>query len=411
VIGSFKQASQVLAKLAELPVDEKQVERLTRAIGTERVDERVLDVAEFQELPLSEKFTVPKGVTPPDLAVAMVDGGRMQILDRCHTETAPTSEASAEAAPAAGAEDWEEATEVKGHWREDKVGLLLSMQSAVSEVDPCPQIPESFIDPLRIPRLIRELKKNVKETEDAAGDTDEPETVEQVLAEEACYEAPEVAERHVVASRCPWPHFGPVLATAAWHLGFQGASRKAFVGDGSKNNWIVQRRFFASFVPILDFIHALTYVFAGAMAGRKFTDGWPIYQHWITWLWQGKVADVITALAERQAELGKPTKEESETSPRKLVDKALHYLRNHQDKMRYHEYRQAGLPITSSHMESMVKQVNQRVKGTEKFWSEDGGEAILQLRADHLSDDQPMASFWKRRQDNATGQHTRRKAS
>jgi len=216
-----------------------------------------------------------------------------------------------------------------------------------------------------------------------------------------------VAKRHVVASRCPWPSFGPVLATAAWRLGFQGAARKAFVGDGSKINWIVQRRFFASFVPILDFIH----VFAGAMAGRKFTDGWPLYQHWITWLWQGNVAKVITALAERQAELGKPTKEESETSPRRLVDKALHYLRNHQDKMRYNEYRQAGLPITSSHMESMVKQVNQRVKGTEKFWSEDGGEAILQLRADHLSDDQPMAGFWKRRQDNATGQHSGRKAS
>jgi hypothetical protein len=143
---------------------------------------------------------------------------------------------------------------------------------------------------------------------------------------------------------------------------------------------------------------------------RKFAHGWPIYTQWITWVWQGQVGQVIAALANRQAELGKPAKDDAETSPHKVVDKALQYLRNHQDKMRYDQYRQAGLPITSSHMESMVKQINQRVKGTEKFWSEDGGEAILQLRADHLSEDEPLREFWKRRQANATGQRKYRKA-
>ena len=47
--------------------------------------------------------------------------------------------------------------------------------------------------------------------------------------------------------------------------------------------------------------------------------------------------------------------------------------------MRYDAYRKQGLPLTSSLMESVVKQVNQRVKGTEKFWSEEGAEAILQV--------------------------------
>ena len=45
----------------------------------------------------------------------------------------------------------------------------------------------------------------------------------------------------------------------------------------------------------------------------------------------------------------------------------LRYLKNHQDQMRYDEYRRQGLPITSSHVESTVKQFNRRVKGTEKF--------------------------------------------
>lgn len=40
--------------------------------------------------------------------------------------------------------------------------------------------------------------------------------------------------------------------------------------------------------------------------------------------------------------------------------------------MNYVEYRGLGLPITSSLMESTVKQIGRRVKGTEKFWSEAG---------------------------------------
>jgi hypothetical protein len=405
---SYGQASELLQKLAGLEVGEKQVERVTRAIGEERVAQRNVTAQIFQELPLTDKFALPAKVPAPDLAVVMVDGGRIQILDRLESAEAATP--ALEAAAAKDSEDWqEESRDAKGHWREDKVGLLMTMQSEASPNDPCPEIPESFIDTLRIPRLVRELKKNVKETEEAAGDSAEPAIVDQVLAEENKYEPPKVAERRVVASRCVWPSFAVLLAQAAWQWGFQGASRKAFVADGSQNNWTMHRRFFASFVAVLDFIHALSYVFAAAIAGRKFSEGWPIYRQWITWVWQGQAAQVIAALEERQTELGKPAQDEADTSPRKMVDKSLTYLRNHQGKMRYDEYRKAGMPITSSHMESMVKQINLRVKGTEKFWSEEGGEAILQLRADHLSDHHPLAEFWRRRQIDATGQRQHRR--
>ena len=162
-------------------------------------------------------------------------------------------------------------------------------------------------------------------------------------------------------------------------------------------------------MPILDFIHALSYVFAAARAGRRFAAGWAAYEQWLGWVWQGQVARVIAALEGRQGELGLPAKAEAETSPRQVLARALRYLRNHQDKMRYDEYRRQGLPITSSLMESVVKQVNQRVKGTEKFWSEGGGEAVLQLRADHLSDGEPLQAFWQRQQAQATGQRRYRR--
>lgn len=78
--------------------------------------------------------------------------------------------------------------------------------------------------------------------------------------------------------------------------------------------------------------------------------------------------------------------------------------------MRYDVYRCAGLPLTSCHVESMVKRFNRRVKGTEKFWSAEGAESILQLRADYLSDDEPLREFWERRQAEATGRRNFRRA-
>ena len=71
--------------------------------------------------------------------------------------------------------------------------------------------------------------------------------------------------------------------------------------------------------------------------------------------------------------------------------------------MRYDEYRRQGLPITSCHIESTIKQINRRVKGSEKFWSS-GAEALLQLAADHLSETTPLTPFWQDRESQANGQ-------
>jgi len=85
-----------------------------------------------------------------------------------------------------------------------------------------------------------------------------------------------------------------------------------------------------------------------------------------------------------------------DTAPRRTVAEALRYLTNQQSRMNYAEYRRQGLPITSSHIESTVKQINRRVKGSEKFWDH-RAEPLLQLAADHLSDDQPLRPVWRQR--------------
>ena len=56
--------------------------------------------------------------------------------------------------------------------------------------------------------------------------------------------------------------------------------------------------------------------------------------------------------------------------------------------MDYPRYRKQGLPVTTAWMESLVKEINYRVKGTEMYWNNpSGAEAILQVRAAALSED------------------------
>jgi hypothetical protein len=439
---SFQQASELLDQIGGLDVDPKQVERLTRAVGEERLAERDTATAAWRDLPVTQKFGLPRGVAAPDLAVVMCDGGRLQLLDRNvaspraepiarppqaeppgpgsepSVTPSPTPTATTSSSGAQDAEAFDEEVVKRGHWREDKLGLLLTMQSEPHATDPCPTLPDCFLDEARIGELVRQLGPCARRAEDTepgafavASASDAQEADRDAEACVVVYEPPTVATRQVVGSCRPWKSFAPILAAAAWSLGLMDAARKAFVGDGAANNWRLHKKFFSSFVAVLDFIHALSYVYAAAMAGRRQAEGWAAYRRWIAWVWEGRVAVVIEELAARQAELGRPEEGEAETSPRQVVSKALGYLGNHQEKMRYAEYRRAGLPITSSLMESAVKQMNQRVKGTEKFWSSSGGEAMVQLRADQLSDGDVLEGFWQRRQAAATGQrHYRRRA-
>jgi hypothetical protein len=403
--GSFARGSADLLDYLHLDVDVKQVERVTERIGRERSSQRDDEVSRYMSLPLVERKDKPTGVAVPAVAVVSVDGGRLQIRRGRPTRVPVAGTLVAE--DALPPDEKHRGT----HWREGKIGLLMRMISAAQERDPCPEVLAAFVDPTRIAQLVRELKtkKSAQAAlgEDAASETADPEQAEQVLreAQSVAWQPPEVDEKYLTATRRPWAAFGPMVATLAWQQGFYQASRRAFVGDGSDNVWGVWRNHFSSFVPILDIIHAISYVFAAALAGRSFATGWPCYVRWIGWVWTGDVEKVIAELAQRQAELGAPEATDGETQPRVVVSTALGYLQNHKEKMRYADYRRQGLPITSSYVESAVKQFNQRVKGTEKFWTEEGAEALLQLRADYLSPPNVLDDFWQARQNNATGQN------
>lgn len=128
-------------------------------------------------------------------------------------------------------------------------------------------------------------------------------------------------------------------------------------------------------------------------------------------IWQGEVRRVIAALAGHQERLGTPPPDTEANDPRCRVARAVTYYTNNQSRMNYPDYRRQGLPITSSHIESTIKQVNARIKGTEKFWERTSGDAVLQLRADTLSDSRPLQAFWNRWQARQNGVNCYRTAA
>jgi len=403
-LPSFRSAQESIAETLEIELTVKRVERLAERIGEARVYERDIDTRRWEELPLMRKLAAPPGVKPPQVACVSCDGGRMQ---RCDLPE-----------------------DAKSHWCETKAGILLELEASSHAEDPCPELPETFRDLAKMDKLTREIHLTAAkaapqgqvfaaaDAEPAENQNPPPDPLaeageEEEEEEEIVFEPPAVEARDVLATLADSRRFGKQLAARAWSLGFAAAAKKAFVADGGSANWGIWKRHFKhlSFVPILDFIHALTYVYAAAMAGRAQAEGAPIYLRWITWVWQGEVSRVIAEVAARAAELGTPPAEAGETDPRQIVATTLTYLVNQQLRMKYPDYRQAGLPVTSSHIESTVKQINGRVKGSEKFWGIEGGEALLQLRADQLSDTPPLSLYWVRRSRNATGTRTYTKAA
>ena len=359
------------------------IERLVHRIGRERIDDRNAAVAAHQKLPLMRRDDVADHERPcPAVAMVSVDGGRLQVRG---TPTEPGQQT---------------------HWRESKTAVLETYLGQDNDADPDPDVPRCFHDLKRAVKIARGLGHPLaKGLESAARAADEPvkKPAPKRPARKPRPGRPRRLVRSVVASRASSEAFGPMVHQAAWERNFFGARRRAFLGDGLPANWTIHRQHFSTFRPVLDFVHALSYILAAAFAGRPQAEGEPIYRRWLQAAWSGQVTAILPELEARSEELGTPPPEASESDPRQLVLEALRYLRNNAERMRYDEYRRDGLPIMTSAVESAIKMINRRVKGTEKFWSEPGAEAILQLRADSLSETEVLRRFWSAREAQAGG--------
>jgi hypothetical protein len=376
-MGSFPQASDALKELAGIEVSPKQIRRMTEQVGQDRLEERQQQVAEFRAKPLMQRLKSPSGVESPELGVVMMDGGRYQRRDHF------------------GEDDYE-----GSHWKEDKVGLVLHMQSQVHDSDPHPEFPK-WLASADVVREIASLGAIDAENSTLSDNgTPSGEPADELSGWDQL--TPELLSREVIASSECGEDFGHHLEFAAWQQGVVDAPRMAFVADGASVNWTIHQKHFSQMTGILDLMHALSYAWKAAKA----LNDSAAYERYATWIWQGQVRQVIKELQSRQPSADETSTADLQAEP---IARAITYFTNHRHRMNYPEYRKQGLPLTSSHMESTIKLINIRMKGSEKFFRQDTGETLLQLRADSLSESQPLDTFWPRWLSRQNGANSYRK--
>jgi hypothetical protein len=370
-------AAAYALNLAGIDICSRHVQRIAGEIGRELQEQRDNKTIQHRRRELPARVAAV-----PEVVAVEVDGGRLRTREE-------------NGGP--GVHGFQN--------KEDKIACLVSLKSAVHETDPQPQPPESFLQPRRVQRLVQQMQGMSAEQHREEAEQEDASTLAQPEAEPA--EHPPSPRRHVrtcVASMADCHAFGPMVAAEAQERAFYRAKRRAFLGDGAAYNWGIQRIHFADFEPITDFLHVLCYVYKAAWGvGVNDEQRWAIYVKWLTACWEGRVKVVIEELRYWQDVVGEPPQGEElpAKDPRRLVAEALSFLWNNQERMDYPRYRQQGLPITSSLVESLVGEFNARVKSRQMYWNRPGGaEAILQLRAAVLSEDDRLERHFAQRPGN-----------
>lgn len=361
---AYKLAAETLRETAEIQMTARHLRNLAVQIGGELQATRDTKTKAYFEQPLPSAATVPN--TPIALACVSVDGGRVQT----RLDGGPN-----------GVQ--------QPHWRETKNAVLMRMTGVQFEEDPHPELPDCFRDR----KYMKKLLSGVEDEDVNSSDTEKSDLKSW---------RPERLFRTCLSSLCDSASFGRMMEAEADSRGFFAAAKSAFVGDGLQYNWTIQKRHFPGFTPILDLAHALERAYEAARAVQADSDAaWACYVNWATACWKGRVEDMLEEMRQHQESLGRPPKDGDEKDPRKVLAEAITYFENNASRMDYPRYRKEGLPLTSANMESFVKEMNYRVKGTEKFWSDGpSAEAILQLRAAKLSDDERLKRHMRSRPGN-----------
>jgi hypothetical protein len=374
---SFAAAAESLADEAEVEISGRQAGRIAHEVGAQLRQDRDRRVEEFQN-----QQATPEAPVVPRLVVVAVDGGRLNTR-------------SEEPGQGPGVHD--------PAWREDKVANLLTMSTQSHDHDPHPELPRCFTHKTAVVELVQGIAGQgalADVIESGADESPASPVFEPVAAEPRPRWPPEPLVRTCQATLGSSAEFGPIVAAEAQRRNFFAAQARGFLGDGGAWIWTLQRIFFPTFEPIVDFVHTLAHVYLAAKAvGGATAAVWERYLNWATACWQGRVATVLEQLEAILEAMPPPENQEEvkPTDPYEVIRQTIVYLTNNQARMDYPRYRRAGLPTCSGLVESLIKQFNRRVKGTEKFWNPTQGETILQLRAAYLSDDERLKKHLKTR--------------
>lgn len=382
--NSFEYAKENLKTLAEIDISTSHIQRLTIRIAME-FDEKESRLKDNWD---KECIKQIDEIESPEVASISVDGGRAQIRkEDC----------------GAGIH--------KSTWTETKVGCLQVLESKEVDIDPHPELPKIFQDKKSIKHMVEGLKGHSKKNiEVDIKDAPEEKKFNSKYAPNEKIEKdnttiPKIIKKFVIADIDKAESFGHAIYQKAHYLKLDTAKRKAYLGDGDRKLWSIYEENFraGNWTPILDFVHAVEYAFEGAKISTENENlCWAKYMEFVTHIWQGRILTVVRRLEKAIVELQNHAKNSTEKSKDKIDKlKSIHtYFQNNFTKMNYPLYRKKGLPISSCHVESLIKQFNLRIKSSEKFWNLSSVKGIIKIKASILSNDDSYQQFWNGRYDN-----------
>jgi hypothetical protein len=365
---SFEWAAEALERLGEVSISGRHVERLTERLGEERAAARDKQTEAMKARKLRSSYK-----QAPAVAVVMVDAGKAQFRQE---DSGPGVHGA--------------------RWGDTKVACLQTYSEVGYDRDPQPNPPEAFIDPVRVERLCREMERVRGTTGEQRSTEANQEAIEPVRKKKR---RPRDEDRHrrkrpqrlvrtVVATTAKVEQFGWMVSAEAMRRKMYAARKRAIIGDGG--NWIdpLGQMHFPDWIQILDFLHLLVHLYAAARLAltRDPARAWKLYEQMLGDAWAGRVQEVIDALKSQVSRL-KTQGTSAGKDAFRVVELTLKYVESNRQRMDYPRYRRMGLPVSSALVESTIKQINHRVKGTEQFWNDGGLEAVLQVRAAYLSED------------------------
>lgn len=369
--ASFQDAREDLRELADLAIGTTHLQRLSERVGREWQQVRDAEAQQYQQQQLPRAYA-----EAPAVAAVMLDGGRYQSR---------ADDAGRGVTAAA--------------WKETKVACCQTYTDVVAATDPQPQPPAKFVDREQVKRLVAEMQRIGGKTVARTERTPSPKPRRRRPTTKR-RRRPQRRVRTVVATTQNIEAFGWQVAAEVHRRGLDQAKRKACLGDGSRALWgLFEFHLLAmGFIGILDVVHLLVHLYAaaGAAEGKGSDAAWALYVRWLGWAWAGQVAVLLAALRTVQRRLGEAPADAKEDDPRRVIAETIGYVEHNRERMDYPRYRRLGLPISSAPVESTIKQLNRRIKGSEKFWLRGGAEAILQVRAAYLSEDGRAERYWSR---------------
>lgn len=173
--------------------------------------------------------------------------------------------------------------------------------------------------------------------------------------------------------------FADVQWNEAQSRGVERARRVTSVNDGAPWIWVLVQLCYPTALQVVDWWHLVERLWK--VANLVFGQGSTEAEVWVKErkdeLWAGNVSAVVTALRKLRSRR-KGAQEE--------IRLFKQYLHTHDQRMRYQEFREKGVPVGSGTVESACKNlVGSRMKRGGMRWKVERAEGVLALRSALLS--------------------------